>query len=371
MTTVPTPRFDLLKMERYLFGSVQFSRGCPFQCEFCDIIVTFGRRPRLKTGSQVEAELEALRRRGVRIAFIVDDNLIGNKRAIAELLRVVAAWQHERGYAMSFFTEASIDLAEEPELMRLMVEANIRGVFVGIESPNAASLEETKKYQNLRGERSLAERVHAIQRAGLEVWCGMILGFDHDGPEVFEAQRRFLEEARVAISMIGMLTAIPKTPLHARLAAAGRLDGAEFPEFGTNVIPLGLSRRELTDGYVRLMDDVYAPEAYFARVESLYLGDGLGPSDAQRAYWRRHPLRFARREAWNLAQAAGLFARLMLRVPDPALRREYRRRVARLLRVRRDPETLLYYVIKCALHYHAHTMARQMASGRSAVVNTY
>src|SRR5271163_1161680 len=134
MTQVPVPRYDLLKAKDYLFGSVQFSRGCPFQCEFCDIIVTFGRRPRLKTSAQVIAELEAIRRAGQRIVFIVDDNLIGNRKAIKAVLREVIAWQQRNGYPLSFFTEASIDLADDPELMALLAQADVIDVFVGIES---------------------------------------------------------------------------------------------------------------------------------------------------------------------------------------------------------------------------------------------
>ncbi len=167
MTTVPTPRFDLLRMRQYAFGSLQFSRGCPFQCEFCDIIVTFGRKPRIKAAAQVVAELEALRAQGVRMAFIVDDNLIGNKRAIKPLLRELVAWQVRNGYPMTFFTEASIDLADDPEMLRLMDEANIASVFVGIESPNEASLRETRKFQNVRAGGTLVEKVHRIQEAGL------------------------------------------------------------------------------------------------------------------------------------------------------------------------------------------------------------
>ena len=151
MTTVPTPRFDLLKMNRYAYGSLQFSRGCPFQCEFCDIIVTFGRRPRIKTAAQIMAELDAIDRTGIRIAFVVDDNLIGNKKAIKVILREVIAWQKQRGYPLTFFTEASIDLADDPELLDLMVEANFIATFIGIESPNEDSLRETKKFQNVRG----------------------------------------------------------------------------------------------------------------------------------------------------------------------------------------------------------------------------
>jgi radical SAM superfamily enzyme YgiQ (UPF0313 family) len=135
MAKVPTPRFDLLKMRHYAFGSLQFSRGCPFQCEFCDIIVTFGRRPRIKTSAQILVELDALRAQGMRIVFIVDDNLIGNKKAIKEVLRDVADWQAKNEYYFSFFTEASIDLADDDELMEAMVDANILAVFIGIESP--------------------------------------------------------------------------------------------------------------------------------------------------------------------------------------------------------------------------------------------
>src|SRR5262249_26872975 len=160
MTKVPTPRFDLLKMGRYAFGSLQFSRGCPFQCEFCDIIVTFGRRPRIKTGAQVMAELDAIRKTKIPIVFIVDDNLIGNKKAIKEVLKDVIVWQQKYGYPLTFFTEASIDLADDPELLDLMVEANFIATFIGIESPDEDSLREAKKYQNVRAGGTLLEKVH-------------------------------------------------------------------------------------------------------------------------------------------------------------------------------------------------------------------
>ena len=260
MTRIPIPRFDLLQMDRYLFGSVQFSRGCPFQCEFCDIIVTFGRRPRLKTTSQVIADLEALRQQNLDTVFIVDDNLIGNKKAIKELLRDLSDWQQKAGYPFKFFTEASLDLAEEDELMQLMVQANIQAVFIGIESPNEESLKETRKFQNVKRGHTLLERVHRVQRAGIEVWCGMILGFDHDGPSIFSAQREFLRRSRIVHAMNGMLSAIPKTPLHQRLAAEDRLGTEEQSQrFGINVVSLGMSREALRDGYLRLMQEVYEP----------------------------------------------------------------------------------------------------------------
>ena len=358
-------------MQRYLFGSIQFSRGCPFQCEFCDIIVTFGRRPRLKTAAQIVRELDALRAHGMEIVFIVDDNLIGNKRAVTPLLETLQAWQEAHGFPFVFVTEASLDLAEDPALMRLMIDANILSVFIGIESPNEASLVETRKHQNVKIGRTLVDRVHAVQHAGLEVWSGMILGFDHDDETIFAAQREFLRDARIAQAMIGMLYAIPKTPLHARLAAAGRLDPDDDSPFGTNVLPARLSRESLRDGYVRLMEDVYRPDAYFERLAG-GLGNGAFPSAPARArYWRRHPLARLKGQAYNLARAAALFARLMRRVDDPDLRARYRREVARQMRSRRDPGHLFAYLIRCALHYHHYTFAQEMARHQRPVVNSF
>lgn len=371
MTRVPTPRFDLLKMRHYLFGSVQFSRGCPFQCEFCDIIVTFGRRPRLKTGPQILAELQALRAQHIDAAFIVDDNLIGNKKAVKGLLREVIAYQKANGYPFVFFTEASLDLAEDTELMRLMVDANIVSVFIGIESPNEQSLTETRKFQNVRPAGTLVERVRRIQKAGMEVWCGMILGFDHDDNTIFAAQRQFLREARIVTAMIGMLHAIPKTPLHARLARENRLDPADQPKFGTNVLPRGMSRTELRDGYVRVLNEIYEPDAYFERLEDLYLKDKLDFGIGVANYWRRNRWAWLKSQVRNLITAVILFRRLMQWVPEVKLRREYRRRIGRLLKVRRAPHVFVVYLLKCALHYHQHTMAKQMALGDTPIYNSF
>jgi radical SAM superfamily enzyme YgiQ (UPF0313 family) len=371
MTKTPTPRFDLLKMNEYMFGSIQFSRGCPFQCEFCDIIVTFGRRPRLKTSAQVIAEIDALRAQNISIAFIVDDNLIGNKRAIKEVLRELIAWQKANGYPMAFFTEASLDLADDPELIALMIEAHFVAVFIGIESPNEASLRETKKYQNVRQGGTIVDRVHAIQNAGLEVWCGMIIGFDHDDPTAFNAQREFLRDARIAHAMVGMLAAIPKTPLYDRLEREGRLDTADVPEYGTNVVPLKMTRAELREGYVGVLRDLYEPEAYFGRVDELYLHRRVPHLAGLRRYWRKHPWNRLKSGSVDFARAVGVFARLMTKVPDRHLRNEYRRRMGRVLRHRPDPHMLFLYAIKCAMHYHHYTMARQMSDGSAAIVNSF
>jgi radical SAM superfamily enzyme YgiQ (UPF0313 family) len=371
MTTVPTPRFDLLKMRDYAFGNVQFSRGCPFQCEFCDIIVTFGRKPRIKTTAQILAELEALRAQGIRMAFIVDDNLIGNKTAIKQVLRALVEWQERHGYTMTFFTEASIDLADDPELLRLMDDANIASVFIGIETPNEASLRETKKFQNVRAGGTLVEKVRRVQDAGIEVWGGCMVGFDHDDETIFDTQLRFVAEARIITVMLGMVSAIPKTPLHDRLAAEGRLDLAEEPEYGTNVIPLLLDREQLRDGFVRLFGALNDPTHYLDRLDDLYIRARFDFSRRASRHWRRHPWRWLDVKGRFLVLAIGLLARLCLHVPDAQLRREYLKRIWGLVKVRRDPGVLFIYVVKCVMHYHAHTMAQGMVEGHSPVVNTY
>jgi radical SAM superfamily enzyme YgiQ (UPF0313 family) len=364
MTRVPTPRYDLLKTRDYLFGCLQFSRGCPFQCEFCDIIVTFGRRPRLKTRGQVLAELDALYESGVREVFVVDDNLIGNKRAMKELLPAVVEWQEAHDYALSLFTEASLDLAEEPELRGLMVDANILGVFVGVESPSEEALRETRKFQNVKKGAGIVERVRAIQDSGLDVMCGMIVGFDSDGPEVFDAQLRFIAQSRVTQASAGMLHAIPKTPLHARLAREGRLDPADSSPFGTNVIPLKMSREELRAGFVRVMQGLVEPGPFFDRLDELYVKDRIPYTPTRAAFRRKHPWKQLRAGVYDLARAGVLFARLMRRVNEPGLRREYRRRAWGCFLARRDPGLLTFYLIKCAMHYHIWTLAREMSAGK-------
>jgi radical SAM superfamily enzyme YgiQ (UPF0313 family) len=373
MTRVPVPRFDLLKMKHYAFGSLQFTRGCPFQCEFCDIIVTFGRRPRIKTTPQIIAELEAMRAQKMRIVFIVDDNLIGNRRAIKEVLREVVAWQHRHGYPLTFFTEASIDLADDPELMGLMVEANFISVFIGIESPSEDALREAKKYQNVRQGGTMLEKVHRIQDAGMEVWCGMIMGFDSDDHAIFDRQVEFVQQARVPFSMSGMLNAIPKTPLYNRLLEEGRLDLSDPPECGTNIRPLQISAEELRNGYLRVLSELYAPGPYFERTEALFLRPtfDVGYGKSRSGYWRRHRLRRLGLEVISLAAAVGLFARLMIGLPSAPLRREYRRRFQRFLKVHCRPGLALYYLFHLAMHYHAHTMAEQMSAGEQRLVNTF
>jgi radical SAM superfamily enzyme YgiQ (UPF0313 family) len=306
----------------------------------------------------VIAELDALRAHGVQNAVMVDDNLIGNKKAIKEVLRAVVDWQERNGYPLSFLAETSLDLADDPEMLRMLVAANVSVVFVGIESPNEASLRETKKLQNLRKGGSMVEKVHRIQRAGLEVWSGMILGFDHDDAGIFDAQRQFIAEARIVNPLINMLVAIPRTPLHDRLRKEGRLDLAEEPLYGTNVIPLKMSREELQLGSFALSRDLYEPSAYFDRLDALYLDGDLQAEQALKQSLERHALRKLWANAIFLIQAGAILVSLLRQAPEE-LRRVYRARMWNAIKRRRDPIVLRIYALKCAVHYHMHIMLRR------------
>ena len=368
LTQLPLPRVDLLKTDRYMFGSLQISRGCPFTCEFCDIIVTFGRRPRLKSSEQVLAELESFRRAGFAIVFAVDDNLIGNKKAIKPILRDIIRWQQERAYPITFFTEASLDLAEDEELMQLLGLANFQSVFIGIETPNEDSLKETKKHQNVRPNAgTLLERVHRVQAHGIDVWCGMIVGFDHDDASIFDVMPKFLAEARISAALIGMLHAIPTTPLYDRLKAEGRLsDDDASDRYGTNVIPRGMSRRALADGFVRVMQESYTPEAYFGRVDAQFLDRDFKFIVHHLPYWRTQRWAWAKRSFWNYVRFAVIASRLLRLVEDETLRRRYRLQLWRVVRARwHEPHILFIYTIKVAMHYHYAALTRALAAAGS------
>jgi radical SAM superfamily enzyme YgiQ (UPF0313 family) len=371
MSGVPPPRLDLIDLNDYAFGSVQFTRGCPFTCEFCDIIVIFGRRPRLKTTSQVITELEALRRHGAEVVFIVDDNLIGNKKAIKSVLRDVIDWQSRNKYPLTFFTEASIDLADDDELMQLLVAANVIHVFVGIETPNEASLKETKKLQNIRKGGTLVDKVHRIQEAGLEVWSGMMLGFDNDDESIFEAQRSFIGQARIVSSMIGMVYAIPSTPLHARLKQEDRLDPSDDPAFGTNVIPAQLDRKMLRNGYLQVLTDLHEPNAFFDRLDSLYLNGPLAHDHGRTALLARRSWQRSVQQVRYLTRAVLLLLRIVVLVPHSELKKIYVSRFFRVLRLKPIPSVLFVYALRAAMHYHGWKLARSMADPSSRVVNSY
>jgi radical SAM superfamily enzyme YgiQ (UPF0313 family) len=367
VTKLPLPRIDLLKIDRYMFGSLQISRGCPFTCEFCDIIVTFGRKPRLKTSEQVLAELEAFRQAGIRIVFVVDDNLIGNKKLIKSVLRDIVEWQQQRAYPLTLFTEASLDLAEDEELMELMGLAGFQNVFIGIETPNEDSLRETKKLQNVRPKAgTLLERVHRIQDRGIDVWCGMIVGFDHDDASIFEVMPKFLADARIAAALIGMLHAIPTTPLYDRLKQAGRLSDDDTADaFGTNVIPLGMSPRELRDGFIEVMQQCYHPDAYFQRLDAQFFEHNFRFAMHELPYWADHRLAWAKRSFLNYARFLVVSARLLRHVREDGLRARYKRQLRRVLAERwREPHILFIYALKVATHYHYAAIVEALAQAK-------
>jgi radical SAM superfamily enzyme YgiQ (UPF0313 family) len=266
MTRSPIPRFDLLRREKYTSMPIQFSRGCPYQCEFCDIITIYGRRPRAKTPSQVIRELEVLYTLGWHNeVFIVDDNFIGNHHQALLLLREVIEWQKRRRQPFSFYTEASIDLASRPELMDAMVEANFMYVFIGIETPSSEALKESRKFQNLR--KNNVEQVRIIQEKGLWVLAGFIVGFDSDDETIFARQLEFIDQTAITWAMAGILMAPPTTALFERMKREGRLieDSSSTSNFGLpnfhTVLPLPVLLR----GLCTLLEGLYQPHAFFER----------------------------------------------------------------------------------------------------------
>ena len=272
MAKSPLPDLSLIKMNRYSTMTVQYSRGCPFNCEFCDIIEIYGRRPRTKAVAQVLAELEQLRAAGWRSSvFIVDDNFIGNKARAKELLRALAEWRERTRVGFEFTTEASLNLADDAELMQLMKDAGFKAVFLGVETPDESGLIASNKLQNTR--RSLLESVARIQSYGMEVMGGFILGFDTDKEDIFDRMVEFIQKSGIPIAMVGLLQAMPGTQLFRRLGSEGRIVDAgggnnTFCD-RLNFLPR-MDSAKLVEGYRDVMKKIYNCEAYYERVK-LYL----------------------------------------------------------------------------------------------------
>ena len=312
---IPVARYDLLTRSAYVCMSVQFSRGCPFNCEFCDIIEIFGRIPRAKTAPQLLRELEAIRRTGHRgPVFVVDDNFIGNKRAALGAVREVGKWQHERRYPFDLFTEASVNLALESQLLTAMVNAGFSSVFLGIETPSREGLKEAQKNQNLA--LPLDEAVDLITRAGLEVMAGFIVGFDADGSDVFERQQEFIQSSPIPMAMVGLLTALPGTQLTRRLEREGRMEEhASGDQFGIPNFRTRMDRHELVKGYGQLLASLYEPTAFYERCRRVIQRRGRSAghwrlpslSDLRTLWmsiWRHGIVGPARRAYWGLLAAA-------------------------------------------------------------------
>jgi radical SAM superfamily enzyme YgiQ (UPF0313 family) len=272
ISITPVPRFDLIDVGAYDSMPLQYSRGCPYNCEFCDIIEMFGHVQRTKTPEQFLRELEAVEQSGFRGSlFIVDDNFVGNHRKVKELLRSVVSWQKQHGFPFALFTEASIDLAQDDELLDLMVEAGFSMVFVGIETPDEHTLAFTQKRQNLKS--PILESVAKIQSRGIEVTGGFILGFDTDTPDIFDRQINFIQQAGIPIAMVGLLNALPNTQLGRRLEQEGRLKrststGNNTHTLGINFVPR-MQESTLIDGYKRVLSELYSPKRYFERCITL------------------------------------------------------------------------------------------------------
>jgi radical SAM superfamily enzyme YgiQ (UPF0313 family) len=280
VTTTPIPRFDLLKFENYVQVNVQFSRGCPFTCEFCDIIELYGRRPRTKTNAQMLAELDRLYELGYRghVDF-VDDNLIGNKKAVKAFLPELIEWQKTHNNPFEMSTEASLNLADDEALLTMMQQARFFSVFIGIESPDSAVLVAAQKKQNTR--RDIAKSIHRIYEAGIWVLAGFIVGFDEESDNVANEISALIEEAAIPVSMVGLLFALPTTQLTRRLEREGRLhttfntfDEETEDHFGDQCTA-GLNfetkrdRVKILKDYRDIVDRIYAPESYFRRVRNV------------------------------------------------------------------------------------------------------
>jgi len=263
----PAPLWHLADLKHYETVSIQFSRGCPFNCDFCNVTALLGHRPRTKTAAQIIAELDGLYALGWRKnVFFVDDNFIGNKKQLkSEVLPALIRWRKGKS-GMPFNTEVSINLADDDELMQLMAQAGFDTVFVGIETPNEDSLIECSKTQN-KG-RDMVESVKRLQRAGLQVQGGFIVGFDSDPPSIFQQQIDFIQKSGVVTAMVGLLQAPPGTRLYERMKSEGRLVSemsGDNVDGSTNIIPkMGLET--LREGYRKILDQIYAPRVYYERV---------------------------------------------------------------------------------------------------------
>ena len=300
MALSPVPDFSLIDSKRYSCMSVQYSRGCPFSCEFCDIIEIYGRVPRTKSNEQMVAEFDELNRRGWRgPVFIVDDNFIGNKKNVRQLLPVLVDWQKRNGTPFSLLTEASVNLADDDELLANMREACFRRVFLGIETPVEESLKEAQKSQN-RG--NLLDSVKKIQSYGMEVMAGFIVGFDNDPDDIFERQIEFIRESAIPLAMVGMLNALPDTQLWRRLEREGRLLGEDATGNNTistlNFVPK-MDVDKLVQGYQSIMKTIYKPREYYERaLDSL----------------KRTPHDTPEPSPYNLIQEVKALARLVLKL---------------------------------------------------------
>ncbi len=267
ISQTPVPDWNLINSKHYFSMPVQYSRGCPYDCEFCDIIIMYGHVPRTKTPDQLLREFDALYERGWRgSTFIVDDNFIGNKVKVREMLPEVIKWQKKRKHPFLLFTEASLNLADDDKLMEMMVEAGFDKVFIGLETPDEGSLAECNKFQNEN--RDMSASVKNIQNHGMQVLGGFIVGFDSDPESIFDAQINFIQKIGVVTAMVGILTALPKTRLYNRLKSENRLlqsSSGNNTDGTLNFIPK-MDPEKVINGYQRIIQTIYSPKKYYERI---------------------------------------------------------------------------------------------------------
>ncbi|MGB9366464.1 MAG: B12-binding domain-containing radical SAM protein [Xanthobacteraceae bacterium] len=351
VTKTPIPRFDLLKFDDYLYVGVQFSRGCPFTCEFCDIIELYGRVPRTKTTPQMLAELDRLYELGYRghVDF-VDDNLIGNKKAVKAFLPDLRKWLEQHDYPFEFTTEASINLADDPELLRLMNEANFVGVFVGIESPDPETLRQMKKKQNTR--RSIPESIHKIYEAGMFVTAGFIVGFDNEKLSIADAMVELIEDSAIPVAMVGLLYALPNTQLTRRLMQEGRLHPVPNAAPKEDQCTHGLNfdtrrpRRDILQDYRDILEKVYDPVAYAGRLNRLI--------DMLNNTGRTHQMKGSDSRRRGGAGNMELVQRLVAKLPEP--KRIFWEAFTRC--VATNPKSVRYIVLLLAFYMHLGPFSR-------------
>ena len=350
LTDFPIPAYDLIDGRRYFIGSVQFSSGCPYRCDFCDIPALYGRQPRLKTPEQIIGELDALLAAGIKTSiYFVDDNFIGNKKAARSLLPHLVTWQERHGYPLQLCCEATLNIAKCPDILALMREAYFCTIFCGIETPELAALEAMQKSHNRA--LPLLEAVSAINRYGIEVVSGIILGLDSDTPQTADRLIEFIDNSHIPVLTINLLQALPKTPLWDRLQAAGRLSEREDRE--SNVV-FARPYEEILQSWLRSVRHAYTPEAIYRRFAW----------NAQHTYANRiiPPLSRARLNPANLRRAFVIIGKLLLRV---GLVGDYRRTFWRMAW-----PALLAGRIEELIHvglvaHHMIVFARDCASGRA------
>ncbi len=351
LTETPVPLWSLINIKDYATLAVQYSRGCPYNCEFCDIIVMNGRRPRTKSASQIKKEFQAIYDAGWRKSvFIVDDNFIGNRHEVKKMLPELIGWQKEHRFPFTLLTEASTDLANDEELMQMMSGANFFKVFLGLETPDNQSLKECGKYQNAA--MNLVEAVNTIHRHGMQVMGGFIVGFDNDTESIFEAQIKFIQQIGVVTAMVGMLTALPKTRLWHRLETEGRLLSESTgvnTDGSLNFVPV-MGVENLQAGYRKILKTIYSHKCYYQRINTFIAN--YTPTVRTKIKWE--DLRAFYRSAWRI----GIISRARFRYWRLLIKTLIKKRMALPIAV----ELAIY-----GLHYDK--IARRICKTKSLAAN--